>query len=526
MRQSLLALAGGCLVALTLLMPALMPRSAHAVEPADNMIKAALYDLDRVEQQLFGLDPASAAKVKRVRDALDMAAERLAQSPNQGHASWLEAKGQLDRLRQALETAVTAAAAPPAAVPARAQAATGAKAPPPAVTAEAQAIVERFNRLVSHYNLDVPQLQKVTEADLDDPDIRRKWRTRMAFYAEEMAVFQPYLAEPNVKTMDDNVKGMIAWYDALESKVLARLESFGDIDAKIAELQARYDHGKLPRPLEPPLTAQAIQAWAAEIRAWQTQAETDRAWLERLLATTETRAFDARNLVEGSIDTALPNAIERAVDRTREVLLAPVAGLEPWAGRVLAIDLADEHAVKNNLDGDHYEDLLGRLGDAVVRLETSQLVDRAFALPENAETARQIAYFAQARQDLERLHHQAVAGARMPGAQSSDPELLQAAATVLGGDSYGYAWERMVINYAPRPKEETRAWWEADGIGVATYVWDEFQVATAEATANGHAIFFNELRYYHSADPTVPTGRWILHKRFQGGTILPEHIDE
>ncbi len=60
---------------------------------------------------------------------------------------------------------------------------------------------------------------------------------------------------------------------------------------------------------------------------------------------------------------------------------------------------------------------------------------------------------------------------------------------------------------------------------IATYEWEEFQVATAEKTEDGNAVFYNELHYYTSADPTVPTGRWILHNRFRGATILRENID-
>ena len=58
------------------------------------------------------------------------------------------------------------------------------------------------------------------------------------------------------------------------------------------------------------------------------------------------------------------------------------------------------------------------------------------------------------------------------------------------------------------------------------YVWDEFQVATAETVGDTTWIFHNTLKLYHSGDATTPIGRWILSQRFESTRILPENVDK
>lgn len=123
------------------------------------------------------------------------------------------------------------------------------------------------------------------------------------------------------------------------------------------------------------------------------------------------------------------------------------------------------------------------------------------------------------------MHTQNIAGNIMPKAQSCDPYLLRAATDVLAGERCGFACRRMVINYAAKRKCETKAWWH-DGVPSAvTYDWQEFQAATAESTDAGFTIYYNEFRNYRTADPSIPTGKWILHSRFRGTQILEENIN-
>ncbi|MEL6823530.1 MAG: hypothetical protein AAFP70_17360 [Calditrichota bacterium] len=61
--------------------------SAAGQEPADSQVKAALYEIERAEQQISGATPKQAAKLKRIANLLTSADSQLNASSNKSHAS-------------------------------------------------------------------------------------------------------------------------------------------------------------------------------------------------------------------------------------------------------------------------------------------------------------------------------------------------------------------------------------------------------------------------------------------------------
>lgn len=86
--------------------------SAAGQEPVDSQVKAALYEIERAEQQISTTTPKQAAKLKRIANLLTNADSQLNASSNKNHASWKAAKQRLDALNtqmQALQNPPTAA---------------------------------------------------------------------------------------------------------------------------------------------------------------------------------------------------------------------------------------------------------------------------------------------------------------------------------------------------------------------------------------------------------------------------------
>jgi hypothetical protein len=120
----------------------------------------------------------------------------------------------------------------------------------------------------------------------------------------------------------------------------------------------------------------------------------------------------------------------------------------------------------------------------------------------------------------------------MPPAGMTDAKYLAIAREVLANPSYDVkAYKRLVINSKEVRRQEKK---EADirpGTVTTTatiyhWVWDEFQVTTAEAVGAEHFLFYNTLKFFHQGAPTTPTGRWVMSGRFMGEQILPENIDK
>ena len=70
--------------------------------PADSNIKAALYDIDKAEQQIKGLTPQRKANIKRLQNSLSITEDRLQASTNKDDPSWIEANDRLQALKAAV----------------------------------------------------------------------------------------------------------------------------------------------------------------------------------------------------------------------------------------------------------------------------------------------------------------------------------------------------------------------------------------------------------------------------------------
>ncbi len=91
---------------------------------------------------------------------------------------------------------------------------------------------------------------------------------------------------------------------------------------------------------------------------------------------------------------------------------------------------------------------------------------------------------------------------------------------------------RLVINSQSVPRREKKeAEIKATGADSAPatiyhWVWDEFQVASAEPVGEQFFIFYNTLKFFHAGAPTTPLNRWVLSGRFKGQQILEANIDK
>ena len=120
--------------------------------------------------------------------------------------------------------------------------------------------------------------------------------------------------------------------------------------------------------------------------------------------------------------------------------------------------------------------------------------------------------------------------AKMPPANSTDAELKAIAEATLRRPEYQvHPWLRLVVN-ADKVRRERREATVRPGtvtttIDVCHYVWEEFQVTTAEKVGDEVWLFANTLKLYSSGDSTTPIGRWILSTRFETTRILAENVD-
>ncbi len=517
--------------------------SVWGEKAADKTIDAVNYDLDRVAKQLPGLTPSRKANIKRLLRSLKLAEQRLGGSRNKEHASWKAAKQRLDDYRNQLNnlmaggapaptkqsSAPASPAAPAAPAPSQSKTTAAPGNPKPSTNPQMTSHdISKFKRVYGNYQSMVPQLQKLDPKTLHNTRELNNWRGRFNRMKQDVARFAPFKSEPKVAELEKLVNEAAAHYAQVEKQSLAALASLGDIPAQLKVLLARYDRSKLPKPLDPPYTKERAQAWGKYIQAFAAQSNKDAAWLQMVRNTTDQYKFDVKNALNGTIGHSANNSVKDAVTKTRQNIYQPLQVLND--GRIahlLKLTPKDTQKIKNNLLGEgKFEGFMEIFRNALGAIETGKIVDQSLGQKPDPNIGQLVQKINSQRTAVENLFVTVLADVRMPKTRSEDKKLLAAAAEVLKRPYNGYSWERMLINYALASKKETRAWWSGSTAIAATYIWDEFEAATAEKVGDKFFIFFNEFHYYTSGDSKTILNKWILKKRFQSSQILKENINK
>ncbi|MEM7224428.1 MAG: hypothetical protein AAF495_15715 [Pseudomonadota bacterium] len=570
-----------CLVALVAALIA-APAAQAQSEPADSNIKAALYDIEKAEQQLKGLTPSRKANIKRLQNSLALTEERLAASPNQDHASWIEANQRLQAVKAGLAElagggsggATTAQPAQPATDPTlrRLQSelnligkqVSGLKAGDHGVAARHVADTMRVGQELAVYaNRDDPAWQeaaalygqinnhlvevmapswqsdlmgtaeyigKMTALDYMDAGKVGYVNERLNNLFNSMQAFQNP-QNPNIQAITQALIQVGTAFDQRVQQAAAEQDQLGDYAGQLEAVAKRTQALKIPKPLTAPTDEAAVQAFVSAIKAAQSQIDQDLAYLQSIdgkapLTVEQGNTFrEARAVLTHS----KPSDIKQAVELSTYAMDHWVINGERVLNGLENVDPNDSDDQANRLLGQgRFEEYMGLLNDGLTAVKVAAAYDAAIGRTNGADRAAQQRRFEEGMAAFKEKRQVALRGKRMPEAQSEDPALLEAAAEVLARPQYGFEHERLVINYDVQRKERTEGTVDygaaSTEITATHYVWDEFQATTAEKVGGETYLFVNEFHFYHSGDSTVPTGKWILHDRFQSSQILPENV--
>ncbi len=175
-----------------------------------------------------------------------------------------------------------------------------------------------------------------------------------------------------------------------------------------------------------------------------------------------------------------------------------------------------------------------RIADAAVQLDERLGRDSLAARQSLAQRVAQTraAYDAKRRHALELV--------RMPRAASDSQELVAMARETLANPDYEVGEiARLVVNADKVKREKESSEVDIDDVDVSLsgkvtlsgtetttrYVWEQFQVATAEPVGEKFYVFYNTLKYFTAGAATTPLNRWLLSRRIQGSEIPQDNID-
>lgn len=514
---------------------AALSMSALAQDP---LVKQALQRIEKVEQAEAKATAGDARTLQALLGDLDWAQKRLnaVVKPDAAH-------GDANKRLAAIRAKVEAKRNAPAPAPAPASGAT-----PPAPAAGGDKPTTPATNL-PYDEAALQQLSKEIAAatrnfDLvpanlwTDPSRRKAMERDLQELTKRIGQF-PF-AVADVQKVRETLLALQAKYDAAVGKVAADEAAAADVGKKVEELlRTKYQAANLPAEPEQPYEPDSMRAFLLAMQQLRdVELPADVAFAQQAMQNTAVDRQRAETL-RHTVTVDWPRRIAERQLQVAARLQTAVADAVRHADWLLATDVADKDQITNRVLGrgafDQQMAMLRREAAAVLsaavhdELGDPALAQKGIARPSVAERQAQVSKVQKAIAHLQALAVAMLDTVRMPAAAATDAELLRIAeATLKTPDYKAGPWQRLVIN-APLVRRERHEGTLERGtvrstITVHHYVWDEFQVATAEKVGGETWIFYNTLKRYESGDSTTPIGRWILSQRFESTRILPENV--
>lgn len=500
-----------------------------AARAADGVVAQALRDIERIEGQAAAMAPGDKAAGRKYMGELNAIGTRLKTAPDKNDPRLPEAVERFNALQKRVVDTANAQAAPasaPAATPSAPAAAPAPAAAAPRLTSSDQA---RFNRLASN----IRSLgQRIDAADLQtllDARQAGEFGATLDNQRRELAGFPAEV--PGVVEEGRNLDAVAAKLEARLSDAKAKGAALGDVDATLTAIDTRVKAEPLPTAPKAEAGAEAAAAYVQALLGIKAQARTDLAKLEQ---------FAVAGIKDQRIDRLRHWAGNERQRQADEGLRAAAQAADAQVQRGLRA--VEFHAATDPAQADHRANRLLGEGRRAANLaefdaglagvRTAQAIDAALERKDAPDRPAQARALETARAAYEQKYQVALAAVRMPPAGLTDEKYLAVAREVLANPSHGAKpSKRMVINSKQVARHEKKEAEIRPGTVTTTatiyhWVWDEFQVATAEPVGDAHYLFYNTLKLFHQGAPTTPLNRWVLADRFQGERILAENIDK
>lgn len=516
---------GGALAPAPAAEPATRPALRLAQALADPVVAQALIDIERYEGLADKLAPGDKATAQRYLDELRPVFQRLSKVQDKSQPPWAEAANRFNALQKRI---VDTANRPVAAAPGAPPGAATAPAAPPRLTSSDQARLNRTGYAIQSL------AQDIERSDFQvflDAERLGKLKGAIAGHRESLAGFPAQV--PEVAAAAKALDAASARLDQRVGEAQARAGAVGDVDAQLSTIDAHIGAAKVPPPtaFKPDGGAEAAAAFAQTLTALRRQSVADLATLDRIAAA----GFKDERI--GRLRHWAGAERQRQIDETAA---AAIQAMDGYIATALskAEFLADtdpasaDHRANRLLGKGRREETLKELDAGLAAISTAKALDQGLERKDGPDRTAQAATIAAARAGFEAKHRAALGLSRMPPAGLTEEKYLAIARETLATPGYQVGpYRRLVINSRQvQRKEKKEADIRATTATTATatifhWVWDEFQVATAEPVGDKLYIFYNTLKLFHQGAPTTPLNRWVLSDRFQADEILEANIE-
>ncbi|MBZ0167255.1 MAG: hypothetical protein K8I00_10660 [Candidatus Omnitrophica bacterium] len=531
--------------------------TVFAAEPADGIIKNALADIVRFEQQASGLTPARSSNANRILKLLNLSHERLQGSQNQDDPSWQEVNQRYVNLRGQLEGLLN----PPA------QTGGGTTPPTPSapVAVSAPSPLQAGSsvpELVSGQRVRVKKMVRDIESsgstltitgpsalqDRAEVDARQK---RLKQFEEALAGY-PQVNDPDVQAARAAYEGLRQKLSEEFQRAQQQLAQLGNVQQRLATIEENSQSYPVPRPLTAPFSDADAKAWTdaaskartvAEHNLKQLAAIAPLAYLPNNPGTPQTgSAYDANDVsrlkrnaegklqaIEQGYQTMAQDLKNRLVQVQNDVLSRwqdDPAGEKKWT---FIREGQQEGAFKT------YDEALA-IARSAVALEQS--LGR-----EAKEAQTMVTKVENAKKEFTRKRGVALEASRLPEPKSTDKKLLAIAKEIVENPQYKFGEHGKIIltTDAVVERERKDSELEIDDAELTlggdlkmsgtettwTYKWQEFKFAVPlkDDGKDEWYIWWITAKIFSSGGSKTPLNKWISGEATKGNPILKKNLN-
>ncbi len=462
----------------------------------DANVARAEHELGLIERQVEPMQPADARLAERFLADLDRIGQTLGALPDKTTAEWQAADTHRVKLKATIVEKRVAA-----------------------LKATLQQQIDRVNGLTAT-DFAVAETVDGLRRDLD------------GLRADLDALAAP--EDAGVVALNQDITQVAGAIDQRAQSAGAATAQYGDVNARLAEIDGHARGFQVPPPLAGGATKAEAAAYGAAIAGIRRQSGEDLAWLDSIngkvpLTPEQAESF---NRSQAALAVTTPQAVNQSLLNSQAALDGAVQQGLTYADLLNNADTGNADDQANLITGaGKFEEYQKNLAAGLAAVDAATALDAAVARTDAPDRAAQRAKIAAAMEKYQSSHGGALASVRMPAARSSDAELVAIAEEVLKRPEYGYQWKRLVVNADLQHFDKMTGSIDENTssdlvVSVYHWIWDEFQVTTAEQRDGKWYLYANKLRHFTSGGPTTPTGRWILADRFEGSEILEANIAE
>jgi hypothetical protein len=462
----------------------------------DANVARAEHELGLIERQVEPMQPADARLAERFLADLDRIGQTLGALPDKTTAEWQAADAHRAKLKAAIVGKRVAS-----------------------LKESLQQQIDRVNGL-SATDFAVAATVDGLRRDLD------------GLRADLAALAAP--DDAGVVALGQDIAQVAGAIDQRAQSAGAATAQYGDVNARLAEIDGHARGVQVPPPLTGSATRDEAAAYGAAIAGIRRQSAEDLAWLNGIngkvpLTPEQAESF---NRSQNALAVVTPQQVDQSLLNSQAALDSAVQQGLTYAELLNNADTGNADDQANLMTGaGKFEEYQKNLAAGLVAVDAAAALDAAVSRGDAPDRAAQRARIAAALEKYQGSHGAALASVRLPEARSTDTELIAIAEEVLKRPEYGYQWKRLVVNADLQHFDKMTGSIDENTssdlvVSVYHWVWDEFQVTTAEPRDGKWYLYTNKLRRFTSGGPTTPTGRWILADRFEGSEILEANIAE